>query len=646
MRFIGCKSNLLQEIDNVIAENCPIQNGVFCDIFSGTGAVSRHFKPRYQIISNDIMYFSHIITAATIENNSIPLFVRLKKEGISDPLTFLEIAPIQANHAGFITQTYSPAGESGRMYFIEENAERIDFIRDTIERWNERGWLEQNEYKYLLACLIEGVPYVSNITGTYGAFLKKWDRRAYKRFELQRLSISNNNRHNICYNEDANELIRKISGDILYIDPPYNSRQYLPNYHVLETIARNDHPVVTGITGVRDCSRQRSRYCSKSQVRAAFDDLISNADFKHIIVSYSDDGLLTIDELAEILKAHCKENSVKIYKFAYSRYKGKIQSNQSNHFEYILYARKKGDEVSPLPIISGKSRVMPDSKKRFIKSPMNYIGGKYKLLPQLFQFFPMEIDTFIDLFAGSFTVTANVNARRYLCNDINYKVVELVRTLCYADTEVILRRIHDKIKEYNLSKENEQGFIAFRDFYNSNGNPIDLFTLSCFSFNYQFRFNNQLQYNNPFGRNRSQYSETTEKNLILFMEELKKRQIEFYSRDFQKIDISGYGTGDFVYCDPPYLITTGSYNDGNRGFKDWGEQEEKALLAWLDNAHDLGMKFALSNMLQHNGKENKILIDWSKKYNIHIIDSDYSNCNYQLKDKAKNDTVEVLITNY
>ena len=170
MRFIGCKTNLLPEINNVIQENCDSTERVFCDLFSGTGTVSRFFKPKYQIISNDIMYFSHILTAATIENNKIPAFSKLKEEGITDPLTFLEIAPIKSKN-GYITETFSPVGNAGRMYFIEENAERIDFIRETIENWKVRDWINQSEYKYLLACLIEGVPFISNITGRIIGFL-------------------------------------------------------------------------------------------------------------------------------------------------------------------------------------------------------------------------------------------------------------------------------------------------------------------------------------------------------------------------------------------------------------------------------------------------------------------------------------------
>lgn len=645
MRFIGCKTNLLSEISRVIQENCDNTDKVFCDIFSGTGAVSRFFKPKYKIISNDMMYFSHILTAATIEINQMPEFKRLKEEGIADPLNFLEIAPIKASDYGYVTETFSPVGKAGRMYFNEENAERIDFIRDTIELWKQRDWINQSEYKYLLACLIEGIPFVSNITGTYGAYLKKWDKRALKRFELQRLEIYDNKQRNICYNEDANDLIRKISGDILYIDPPYNERQYLPNYHVLETIAKNDKPIVYGVTGIRNYLGQKSKYCVKTQVYDAFKDLLSNADFKHVIISYSDDGLLTQEQIVELLKSTCLANTVKVYKIGYSRYKSKIQTEHEQHFEYLFYARKKESVNTGEPAAVPKSTIVT-GKGKYIKSPMNYIGGKYKLLPQLIELFPKTIDTFVDLFAGSFTVTANVKANNYICNDINYKVVEMVRTLCYADIEVVLSRIHAKIKEYGLSKTNAEGYKRFREFYNLNNNPIDLFTLSCFSFNYQFRFNNQLEYNNPFGRNRSQYSAVTEKNLITFVEEMKQRQIEFYSRDFRLLSTDRLGSNDFIYCDPPYLITTGSYNDGNRGFKDWKEQEENALLEWLNKANAQGAKFALSNMFSHLGKNNEILIEWAKKYNIHYIDSDYSNCNYQLKDKTNSNSVEVLITNY
>ena len=650
MRFIGNKTNLLEKIKEVVDENCLGENKVFCDIFAGTGSVSRYFKQYYRIISNDLLYFSHILTAATIENNEIPRFEKLQAQGIADPFAYLETADC-SSFSSFIVEEYSPVGKAGRQYLTEENARRIDFIRTTIEEWKRNGLIDSYEYKYLLAALIEGIPFVSNITGTYGAYLKSWDKRAYKRFELIKLSVYNNHERNICYNEDANELIKKISGDILYIDPPYNERQYLPNYHLLETVAKYDNPTLKGVTGVRPYNNEKSNYCIKKAVKTSFSELIANADFKHIVISYSDDGLLSEQEIMDILQNNCIPNTVKLYKIPYSRYKSKLpQTDKPKHYEYIFYARKN-IRTKATPLTKNKTKIQEQTpllsinKKRFIKSPMNYIGGKYKLLPQLMQLFPEEIDTFIDLFAGGFNVAVNVQANKTICNDLNSKVVEMVRFLCYADEQTVLKRIEEKIKEYGLSKENEEGYKAFRDYYNQTGNPIDLFTLSCFSFNYQFRFNSQLEYNNPFGRNRSQFSETTKQNLLLFMRAMKQKNLEFYTRDFRKISIDGLGETDFIYCDPPYLITNGSYNDGNRGFHDWGEDEEKGLYEFLDRANEKGIRFALSNVFEHKGIENVILKEWAKKYHIHFIDSNYSNCSYQLKDK-KTTTVEVLITNY
>jgi len=239
----------------------------------------------------------------------------------------------------------------------------------------------------------------------------------------------------------------------------------------------------------------------------------------------------------------------------------------------------------------------------------------------------------------------NINANKIICNDINYKVVEMVRLFCYADMNSVLRRIEEKINEYKLSKNNDNGYKNFRNYYNSAGNPIDLFTLSCFSFNYQFRFNNNLEYNNPFGKNRSCFSETTRKNLFSFMNEIRQKNIEFYARDFREMNIVNLGSNDFIYCDPPYLITTGTYNDGNRGFKNWTKNEEIALYNFLDDANKKNIRFALSNVFKHKNKENKLLIEWAKKYKINYINNNYSNCNYQLKER-KAETVEVLITNY
>lgn len=283
--------------------------------------------------------------------------------------------------------------------------------------------------------------------------------------------------------------------------------------------------------------------------------------------------------------------------------------------------------------------------KPYVKSPLNYTGGKYKMLDSLFDLFPQNINTFVDLFAGGFNVGINADANKIICNDhINY-LIELFKYLKNTETIRIISDINKRISEFNLSLENANGYKELRNRYNSKKNIVDFFVLICYSFNHQIRFNNSHEFNTPFGKDRSCYNETIEKNLISFSDKLKVKTIEFSNIDFNSIDCDSLNENDFVYCDPPYLITNGSYNDGKRGFKDWTEKEEKELLDLLDNLNNRKVKFALSNVFNHKGLENKILISWSKKYNVNYIDKTYNNCSYHFKDRNTK-TVEVLITNY
>ena len=660
MRFIGNKTNLLNDIAQVIKENCDGTEKVFCDIFSGTASVARFFKNRYKIISNDLLYFSYVLQKGTIENNEIPSFKKLEDRlNIHDVFDYLENIDIkQEKFNKFIYENYSPNKKCERMYLTSENALRIDFIRNKIEEWRNKELINNNEYYYLLAALIEGVPFVSNITGTYGAYLKQWDKRAFKKFEMIRLNVIDNNVKNQCYNKNSNDLIQEISGDILYLDPPYNERQYLPNYHLLETIAKYDNPEIKGKTGIRVYNSEKSNYCIKNKVYSEMEELIKNAKFKHIIVSYNQDGLLSKNDIETILKKYGNKETYKLYEIPYKQYQNKLTKKLDIHYEYLFYISKTSKlqkekiyfniPITDLMMVNEESEKYEYStdvvsRKKFLKSPLNYVGGKYKLLPQLLEYFPKEINTFVDMFSGGFNVGINVDSKKTICNDINSFIIDLYKELYKEPINNVLGHIQNRIDEYGLSKENEEGFKKFRIYYNKTKNPIDLYTLSCYSFNYQFRFNNDKEYNNPFGRNRSQFSENMRNNLILFTEKLKNMNIEFSSEQFDKLNLEGLTEKDFVYCDPPYLITTGSYNDGNRGFKDWKEEEELKLYDMLDNLNDKHIKFALSNVIEHKGKENKLLKEWSKKYKVIYLTSDYSNSSYNTK---RDKSIEILIVNY
>ncbi len=289
-------------------------------------------------------------------------------------------------------------------------------------------------------------------------------------------------------------------------------------------------------------------------------------------------------------------------------------------------------------------------QKDFLKCPFNYIGGKHKILPQLFTVFPKNNDVFVDMFGGGFNVGINSDASKIIYNDQLTPLVELFKYLQDNPCEEIISYIENTIKEYNIKKEEKEGFLTFRDRYNSmkEKSPLDLYILISYSFNYQFRFNNSGEYNNPHGTNRSSFTKNMKERLISYIQILKEKDIEFYNEDFTKLDYSILTENSFVYCDPPYLITTGSYNDGNRGFKNWTVKEEKNLLDLLTKLDSRGIKFALSNVTIHDGKQNELLLEWieANEYTALDINSDYSNSSYHKKNREKEKNKEVLVINY
>lgn len=276
---------------------------------------------------------------------------------------------------------------------------------------------------------------------------------------------------------------------------------------------------------------------------------------------------------------------------------------------------------------------------KYIKSPLNYMGGKYKLLPKLFEIFPKDINVFVDLFAGGLNVGINASANMVIVNDCNNYLIELFKFLKRHSTEDVLKMVDNRIKEFSLSKTNEDGYYALRDRYNDKKDVMDLLVLIFYSFNHQIRFNNDMKFNVSLGKNRSSYNKQTKKNLTAMCDALKEKNMVFYGYDFNDLNLSDLTDLDFVYCDPPYLISTATYN------KNWTTTKETQLLELLDRLDKQGTRFALSNVLYHKGLANNILINWSKKYKVHYLDSSYSNCSYHLKDRNTK-TVEVVITNY
>ena len=300
-------------------------------------------------------------------------------------------------------------------------------------------------------------------------------------------------------------------------------------------------------------------------------------------------------------------------------------------------------------------------KEELVKSPLNYTGGKFKLLPQILPLFPEKIDTFVDLFGGGFNVGINVKASQVIYNDIEEHVVELLKYFKNneGDANAIIKQVDSLIDEYGLTRTDKYGYeyygcnssegvsrinkkpyLKLRDDYNKNKTPILFFTTIIFAFSNQIGFNSKGEFN--VSVNKRDFNNNIRNNLIRFLNKMKEIEMSFYNEDFTKLKINILSQNDLVYCDPPYLITCASYNE--RG--GWNEKKEKELLTLLDKLDERKIKFALSNVLENKGKSNDILKEWSKKYNVNYLSSSYGNCNYHTKDKSRNSTVEVLITNY
>lgn len=311
-------------------------------MFAGSCIVSQYMKKQgYKIISNDFLYFSYVLARGTIGINSQIEFKKIKKElKIQDPFVFLNNIDIKKVNTEkcFIYRNYSPNKDCSRMYFQNENALRIDLIRQQIELWKVNDLLSEDEYYYLLAALLYAVPFVANITGTFGAFLKFWDKRTFDKMVLVKPVIAIGKKCT-CYNKNYLDVLKNKT-DIIYADPPYNSREYLPNYHILETIAKYDYPVIKGITGLREYKDTKSVFCKKNTVRKAFEDLICNANSKYVLISYNNEGLISTEELIDICTVKAKPHTFKIFEFDYRRYRNKT-SKKENVLKEQLYLFEK-----------------------------------------------------------------------------------------------------------------------------------------------------------------------------------------------------------------------------------------------------------------------------------------------------------------
>jgi len=331
MKYIGNKFRLLPFIDEVVKkENLP-PKGKICDIFTGTTNVAQFYKKKgYKLITNDIMNYSYVFQYAYIRNNRYPKFEKLikakkiksdkeivatKYDALRSVINYLNTL---SGKEGFIFEHYAPGGLYKRQYFSNENARKIDAVRNELEDWKITKLINESEYYILLSSLIDAADFVANMSGTYGAYLKIWRSMALKPFTMLAPQLIESNITHEINIQDSNKLIKDIKCDILYIDPPYNTRQYAANFHVLETLACWDNPKVNGKTGLRPYDSQKSLYSQKTTCNKTFSELINNADARYILMSYNNEGIIPDEFIRETLG---RRGRVKVYKQVYRRFR-------------------------------------------------------------------------------------------------------------------------------------------------------------------------------------------------------------------------------------------------------------------------------------------------------------------------------------
>lgn len=460
MRFIGCKENLLNFIETFIKQK-DIKGNVFCDLFAGTASVGKHFKKLgYKIISSDLLYFSFVLQKVYIEQNQYPKFERLLK--------YLKINPVKEalfksdsqnakevinylneleGEEGFIYKNYSPEGTNGqsyvRKYFTGDNARKIDAIREKINEWKKTNLINEQEYFFLLCSLIEAVPFVANISGTFAAFLKEWDKRAFKKLTLQVPDIIKSNETHKVFNINGLDVLDQVKDiDILYLDPPYNERQYAPNYHILETIAKWDKPKIKGITGMRPYENQKSEFCNPKTGIKALEEILNKGNFKHLLLSYNEEGIMPKNEIVKLFN---KNGKTEIVEQDYRRYKSNSNGKLKSGVKEQIYYLKKVDSLNKLNDLSGSEWIyflnsveVTHYSTKGVEGFAHHLRSKHpspkppQLMKKFVDFFTKEGQIVFDPFmgVGGTLIACSLSNRKGIGIDLSKEYIDIYKKVC------------------------------------------------------------------------------------------------------------------------------------------------------------------------------------------------------------------------
>ncbi|WP_422698853.1 DNA adenine methylase [Enterococcus durans] len=349
-RYIGNKTKLTGHILSAV-ENMIGKDGTVADVMAGTGAVSLALrKEGYHVVASDVMTYSyhHLVVNLTMGKApkfealmSSDEFIGLEGNGYDLVLNYLNsIDPIES----FFFKEFSPEGspKNGtppRKYFTSDNARKIDAIREKINHWVDSELLTEAEESLLKHTLIMSVNEVANISGTYGYFLSSFKKNSLSNLEMKPVDFfDENDRAHLVKLGYAENLAATITADLCYIDPPYIKRQYAANYHILETIARGDFPDAVGKSGLRDWWDQHSKFCTKTKGLQAFEKIFQDMHCNKFLISYSEDGLFSLDQLSEVFS---KYGEVKVQEIDYNRFRSNQSQLKKQLKEYLISVERK-----------------------------------------------------------------------------------------------------------------------------------------------------------------------------------------------------------------------------------------------------------------------------------------------------------------
>lgn len=338
MKYIGNKTRLIDFIENcMIDSNIDYKNVVVYDLFSGTGSVSEFFKKNNcDVYSCDNMNYAIVEQYRKLYFNEEPsfkeLYEELNTEKLDDVLYYLNNLPLKK---GYYFDNFCEEGKYNRKFFKMENAEKIDSIRDKIESWKEK--LPSEKYNFLVGLLMDSADHVSNTAGTYGAYLKIWRSMALKDLELKKPDFINTGKVSLEVRDVLEFIKNKPKANIVYLDPPYNARQYPAYFSALESIVVNDKQQLNGKTGLRNYEQQKSKFSIKTDVNNTFQELIDNIKADYIVMSYSTEGIMKKDFIFETLS---KKGETTVYDKNYRRFKTNAWTSDETNLKELVFICK------------------------------------------------------------------------------------------------------------------------------------------------------------------------------------------------------------------------------------------------------------------------------------------------------------------